>query len=31
MNEAIEQFETLRDLGVIVSDDTTLDAHIDLW
>ena len=29
MNEVIEQFETLRDLGVIVSDDATFDAHID--
>ena len=28
-NEVIEQFETLRDLGVIISETATFDAHIE--
>jgi hypothetical protein len=29
MNQVIERFETLRDLGVMVSDDATFDKHIE--
>ena len=29
MSEVIEQFDTLRNLGVIVLDDATFDAHIE--
>ena len=28
-NEIIERFETLKDLGVIISEDATFDAHIE--
>ena len=28
-NEIIERFESLRDLGVILSDDATFDKHVE--